>query len=513
MAGGIIQLVAIGIQDIEIICNPQITLFKVVYRRHTNFSIEPIIQRFTEKPDFGKKVTCLISRKGDLMSNTTLVIKLPKINVKTEFAWIKKIGYGLIKNIDIEINNELIDRHYGHFLNIWFELTTDNKNSHFNEMIGNVPELYNFSQTKDEYILYIPLQFWFCKSPHLSIPLIALQFSDVKIHLEINEFDFCHLSVPTNFIFIEDDIVTFEKYEYIEQVVNNELAAGIFIDYDIIQKKLFYSRVTQNQFKSLQLDDCECFCENDKIDILFDKCNKEFLINGKKSSVMPKFNQKNTYYCKEKLRDISLVDCYLIIDYIYIDSDERCKFVNSKNDYVIETLSFSRDLTINSPNKIISIDFQQPSKLLFWTTQYNYLLEKYNNDLFNYTDSYKYFYTPKHYFQIGKSLVNQENILFDKEDRLSYRDSLYFNNVQPYQYFEYPSSTGVNIYSFSLFPDELPPSGTANMTQIGFIDIKMNLNKNITVNNSVLFRCYSLSYNILRIYAGYAGKVFSSKIN
>ena len=471
MAGGIIQLVAIGIQDIQLICDPQITLFKVVYKRHTNFSVEPITQRFTEKPDFGKKVTCLISKKGDLMSNTTLVVKLPKINVKTEFAWIKKIGYGLIKNIDIEINGEIIDRHYGHFLNIWFELTTDNKNENFNEMIGNVPDLYTFSQTKNEYTLYIPLQFWFCNSPHLSIPLIALQFSDVKIHLEVNELDFCHLVAPTNFIYVEDDIVTFKKYEYIEQIINNELSAGIFIDYDITEKKLFYSRITQNQFKSLQVDDC-CLCDDERICMMFDKCNKEFLINGKTSSVMPKFNQKNTYYCKEKLRDISLVDCYLIVDYIFIDSDERCKFVNSKNDYIIETLSFSGDITLNSPNKTVSIDFQQPSKLLIWTTQYNYLLEKYNNDLFNYTDSYKYIYTPEHYIQVGKSIVKQENILFDKEDRLSYRESTYFDTVQPYQYFEYPPSNGVNLYSFSLFPNKLSPSGSANLSQIGFIDIK-----------------------------------------
>ena len=109
MGGGLIQLVAYGIQDIYISGDPQITFFKVVYKRHTNFSIEPIRQYFSTSLDFGKSSSCTIARHGDLITKMYLVVNLPFIpsfketdNIK-KFAWAKKIGYVIIKTIEIEI--------------------------------------------------------------------------------------------------------------------------------------------------------------------------------------------------------------------------------------------------------------------------------------------------------------------------------------------------------------------------------------------------------------------------
>ena len=124
MTGGLIQLVAYGIQDIFLTTEPQITFFKIVYRRHTNFSIESIRQNFINTPDFGKRSTCLVATNGDLIYKSYLVIKLPTVEPFTndditKMAWVRKIGYAIIRTVDIEIGGVLVDRHYGEWLNIW----------------------------------------------------------------------------------------------------------------------------------------------------------------------------------------------------------------------------------------------------------------------------------------------------------------------------------------------------------------------------------------------------------
>ncbi len=165
MTGGLIQLVAYGIEDMFITQDPQITFFKTIYRRHTNFSTEPIAQYFTQTLDFAVKATCPISRNADLASKSYLVVTLPAINFTdntTKFAWVKKIGFALIDYVEVELGGQLIDRHYGEWLNIWYELTQE-KTDGFNKMIGNIDELINYSSTKNEYNLHITLDFWFCK--------------------------------------------------------------------------------------------------------------------------------------------------------------------------------------------------------------------------------------------------------------------------------------------------------------------------------------------------------------
>ena len=114
MGGGLIQLAAIGAQNAYLTGNPQITYFVAVYKRHTNFSIECIEQLFTGNATFGKKVFCDIDRVGDLIGDIFLVVKLPKlsssINDKAVISWTNSIGHALIKYIDLEIGETVIDK-------------------------------------------------------------------------------------------------------------------------------------------------------------------------------------------------------------------------------------------------------------------------------------------------------------------------------------------------------------------------------------------------------------------
>jgi len=194
MGGGLMQLVAYGAQDIYLTGNPQITFFKVVYRRHTNFSMEAIEQTFNGTPSVGgSTVTATISRNGDLVSRLWLEVDIDRNGLvdggATYANWTNNTGHAFVKDCEIEIGGQRIDKHYGHWLDVWNELS-DHEES---EWIG-----LNKHAAKNAYLksgapgnvgaaavtrLYVPLQFWFCRNPGLALPLIALQYHEVKIKL------------------------------------------------------------------------------------------------------------------------------------------------------------------------------------------------------------------------------------------------------------------------------------------------------------------------------------------
>ena len=190
MGGGLMQLVAYGAQDIYLTGNPQITFFKVVYRRHTNFSMEAIQQTFSGSvTSSASSVTATISRNGDLVSRLWLDVKLPAASVDavgTYLNWTNNTGHALIKEVELEIGGQRIDRQYGQWLDIWNELTDHdesewtglNKHAAKDSYLKSASAL-NLPQTR----LYVPLKFWFCCNPGLALPLIALQYHEVKVKL------------------------------------------------------------------------------------------------------------------------------------------------------------------------------------------------------------------------------------------------------------------------------------------------------------------------------------------
>jgi len=184
------QLVAYGAQDIYLTGNPQITFFKVVYRRHTNFSMEAIQQTLNGTIGVtGSDVTSTISRNGDLVGNMWLDIKLRNTTFATAgtyLNWTNNTAHAFIKEIELEIGGQKIDKHYGQWLDIWNELTDHDEQ----EFIGLNKHLSKNSYLKsrttpiDNLQLYVPLQFWFNRNPGLALPLIALQYHEVKLKIK-----------------------------------------------------------------------------------------------------------------------------------------------------------------------------------------------------------------------------------------------------------------------------------------------------------------------------------------
>jgi hypothetical protein len=196
MGGGLMQLVAYGSQDIYLTGNPHITFFKVVYRRHTNFAMESIEQTFNGTVDFGRKVSCTVSRNGDLIHKVYLQVELPSVDPSGgNFNWVENVGHVLVEEVSIEIGGQTIDKHYGEWLTIWNELTqTSERANGYDAMIGNVDSLTGngAAETTPAYTLYVPLQFWFCRNPGLALPLIALQYHEVKFNISFRPVTQCY---------------------------------------------------------------------------------------------------------------------------------------------------------------------------------------------------------------------------------------------------------------------------------------------------------------------------------
>jgi hypothetical protein len=214
MAGALMQIVAYGAQDLFLTGTPEITYWKVSYRRHTNFAMESIEQTFQGQADFGRRVSAIMSRNGDLAYRTYLQVTLPEINQDMAASgasaattgngvyarWLDYIGEQLISQVEVEIGGQRIDRQYGDWMHIWNQLTmSEEQKRGYWKMIGHTTQLTYITDplfasiagpcassggpsqvcaprnALPETTLYVPLLFWFCKNPGLALPLIALK--------------------------------------------------------------------------------------------------------------------------------------------------------------------------------------------------------------------------------------------------------------------------------------------------------------------------------------------------
>lgn len=212
MPGGLIQLVAFGAQNILLNGNPSVSFFKKVYKTHTNFAMESMRVIFDKSYIQYNESTTLVSkiqRNADLVQNIYFSFEIPEIKkivkrddesriIGDDFRFVKNLGEVMIENYFIYIGGTVIDKQYGEWLHIWNELSIESSKRYgYDKMIGNIPEIYlpdpfnrlrNGSVQIEKQRLFIPLTFWFNRSPGLALPLIALQYHEVEIHIVIRPY-------------------------------------------------------------------------------------------------------------------------------------------------------------------------------------------------------------------------------------------------------------------------------------------------------------------------------------
>jgi hypothetical protein len=550
MAGGLMQLVAYGAQDVYLTGNPQITFWKVSYKRHTNFAMESIEQTFNGQADFGRRVTCTISRNGDLAYRTYLQVTLPEINQQMKNSatgsavyarWLDFPGEQLISQVEVEIGGQRIDRQYGDWMHIWNNLTlpVDQVRGYYG-MVGNTTELTFITDPSfndvdgpcqsnaprqvcaprnalPETTLYVPFQFWYCRNPGLALPLIALQYHEVKINLDIRPIDECLWAVGT-------------------------------------------------------LNQASC-------------------ANNAGGRVTAAYNQ-------------SLVAASLYVDYIFLDTDERRRMAQNPHEYLIEQLQFTGDESVGSSSNKIKLNFNHPVKELIWIVQPDQNVD-YCSSLdcdqllyrllgaqpFNYTDAVDalpnaihafggpeavdeyidasglfydagavdvvpgensewwgahgadaYYnevpfggtntFNPQHQYMNsavsdagtfvlaetslpmhcwGQNPVVTAKLQLNGQDRFSEREGTYFDLVQPYQHHTRTPDTGINVYSFALRPEEHQPSGSCNFSRIDNATLQLVLsNATVEGTKTAKVRVYATNYNVLRIMSGMGGLAYSN---
>ena len=544
MAGGLLQLVAYGAQDVFLTGTPEITFWKVSYRRHTNFAMESIEQTFSGQADFGRRVTCTISRNGDLCYRTYLQVTLPEINQSmvptggdgVYARWLDYIGEQMIAQVEVEIGGQRIDRQYGDWMHIWNQLTMsqEQKRGYF-KMIGNTTQLTYITDPMfasvtgpcssasgpsqvcaprnalPETTLYIPLMFWFSRNPGLSLPLIALQYHEVKINLDIRPIGECLWAVKSL-----------------------SSTSGIM-------------------------------------------------------SVPIAYQQ-------------SLVAASLYVDYIFLDTDERRKMAQNPHEYLIEQVQFTGDESVGSSSNKIKLNFNHPCKELIWVVQpdanVDYcssldatgtLFKTLGAQPFNYTDAIdalpnaihsfggpaetngsNSFITSSGLFQMpgavdyttaagfgasnewnspsgvletpfnaqtgspagsyvsdagtfvlaetaldmhcwGENPVVTAKLQLNGQDRFSEREGSYFDVVQPYQHHTRNPDCGINVYSFALRPEEHQPSGSCNFSRIDNAVLQLVLSSGTVAGTATAkVRVYAVNYNVLRVMSGMAGVAYSN---
>ena len=200
MGGGLMQLVAYGAQDIYLTGNPQITFFKVVYRRHTNFAVESIEQTYNGTVGNGNKVSVTVSRNGDLLHRVWLRVTSAAVQNATA-------GFGAIDYVECEIGGQVIDKQYGDWMALWCDLT---HNADQHEMLKKLADkTATTTGAGHEVVGHLPLQFWFCRNPGLALPLIALQYHEVKLNIAFADqgstLGPTALSVFCDYIFLDTD--------------------------------------------------------------------------------------------------------------------------------------------------------------------------------------------------------------------------------------------------------------------------------------------------------------------
>jgi hypothetical protein len=428
------------------------------------------------------KIFLINYRENTSLYNNQLFDELTKIKniIDTEktdyyrFSWLPKIGLRLIDNIEISIGGQVIDRLNSNMLNIWYELTVShNQINTFNNIIGNIPKLniYN-SNKKESYSLYIPLPFWFSKYTGISLPALALRYHDIQVNLKLKELIDCCMI-------------------------------------ETIENKL-----------------------NDNINI----------------------NEL-----------IKILNVSLYIDYVYIEQEERKKFGRKSLEYLIDQHQYLPVNNINSININQLLYFVNPIKELLWTCQtkvwdryefvkiykFQYITNLTNNKikliigdkhLIKKDDKIK-IYNSKYYNNIYKVINTDEtsitintdfirndygyieiintiysentidtlSITFNTLVRVSNRDGMYYNLIQPWKHHTNIPSPGIYLFSFAINPEDYQPSGSCNMGLLDANQAFININPMFFeyMNKNVSINFYARSINILKITEGMASLAFS----
>ena len=548
MAGGIMQIVAYGVQDVYLTGSASITYFKVIYKRHTNFAIEPIEQSFSGTADFGKSsVTALIARNGDLISRAYLkaTVSATRRSGSGNFAFVSRLGHAMIKTVELQIGGSRIDQQLGEWMNIWYELSHKSQHERgYAQMIGDTPELTVLSPHDKTATLFVPLQFYWCRNYGLAIPLIALQYHDVRINFAFN---------PASKLVVQDHVGSL----VVDASITDALLVIDYVFLDTEERKRFATNAHEYLIEQLQTPDEDTINEqNKKYRLPFNHPCKEIVwamkfgkyITGTKFAAY----HPHDWTAVQKRVAAALFLSSLAFEVsgstwsVPITSStetnayETNTFSHAGLQSLVSTVSAGVELKISSsglgtasvtlPAGFASapfdyVEFRDESWRLVTREVASMTWDELaaavgssvsSNPVWGLLGQWAVaVYQPFNYGLYLDGSVNpvgSGNIQLNGQDRFSVREGSYFNYVQPYQHHSNTPADGINVYSFALTPEDLQPSGTCNFSRIDFsqLNIKLVDEAKRQLGDSSVIYIFTVNYNILRIMGGLGGVAYSN---
>ena len=493
MGGGLMQLVAYGAQDIYITGNPQITFFKIVYRRHTNFAMETVQQSLTgtnvANKDTKKECSSIISRNGDLVTN---------LYVTSSTAGIVN-GDAIVDDCMIEIGGQKIDKHYKEWMQIWAELTTsESKALAYKNMTGSFSHSLNKTDTTSPVganLIQIPILFWFCRNPGLALPLIALQYHEIKIKITLGlstnigggtESTKCDAEIKlfVDYIYLDtDERRRFAQvsHEYlIEQLQRVESTNGVKHNLNLNHpvKEIIWTSPMTNAYGTakIQLNGHDRFTEQEEEYFqLRQPYDYHTAVPGtnieiqESSEIIQYDNTSNSV-----LKGITdFVSGSITLDAQAKLSDGNLQF-NSNIDpkLKIGDILLATSVTTNAGDVI--------SQFITITSGSNNTYQINNKD----TNTYKNFGTSKGSLRLISRIQESKSRCSNLNKK-------------------------INVYSFALQPEEHQPSGACNFSRID--NAKLIFNSETGSDSTAdAINIYATNYNVLRIMSGMGGLAYSN---
>lgn len=562
MVGGLLQIVIYGAQDVYLTNNPQITFFKTVFRRHTNFSIEAFEYTVQDGPNFGTKNEVILHRNGDLITKMYIRIVVDSVNVpeNANFAWIRRFGHAILNYVEITIEGVRIDRLVGTWLDIWYELARTGKHDRgYLKMIGDDPKLTTYNEiNKPEFTVFIPLKFWFNKFIGLSIPMIGILYHRIIIKMEfndaenvivrnsnftfanINELQFLDVTLIIDFIFLDDD----ERrrfaqigHEYlIEQV---QFTGEESIDAMVRETDLHFNHPCKEMVWAIKNGNYTsgkaflCYTNNDDWRIVLESCAGDILQNSILLLDAPQFDidEQGNQIIVEPGDDppVDLGGNSTWEEFQPGSNNDTTSNgkINATNNSITKTLwintsslligtynlfdKISSTITVSSDDTIMISDLATTLTVRDISIPVEMMTDTRvdSDDVFiNIFSNYGLFIDGKH------NPIEYSLLKFNEVNRFDKRGGNFFNYLQPELHHSNTPKDGVNVYSFCINPEVHQPTGSANFSTVDEIIFTIWINDktktdnlpdlNIINEDSRLY-IFALSYNVLKISNGLAG--------
>ena len=470
MTGGIMSLLAIGAQDVYLTVEPQMSYFKHVYQRHTNFGMQSIKTAFSTSPTLGQNpgtFTCQVGRYGDLLKDVALQITLPAIysDDTYRFRWIANMPYYMLVSYNINVDTYTIDSRTGEWLDIWNELSLpQDKKNIVNSLIGNTQEYMNPTNLSPIVIIknnkiafsyyptstgpsnpslatrdiYIPLEFWFSKNPALALPLISLQYQQISININFN-------SVEKLYQIYDHKTDTYLSPITYNNIYGTNINIGTFTKYG----------------------------------------------GGDKNLVQ--------------------VNAYLDLNYLFLDTPERTFIAQTSTiNMLVEQISRNSLGGSVGINYTTSLVLQNPIKEFIWILRRQDA--QYYNNWANLTASQQ--------DDESKPILNQAKFMWNGLDRIEFKPGSYYNLLQPYMHHTSKPRQGIYAYSHALYPEKSQPSGSFNSSMVQTIQLQINTNSFTPSTNTLIntlaatdtsynLTVYTLGYNVFKIIGGVGQMAFN----